>query len=84
MGGERLHDVLRAKQAFEWSENFQMVPLWVNRDRISKSFENQVLATPNYAEKRPLLVVFHDPPEAIGVSDPVTSKLEPYNIVVVS
>ena len=84
MGGERLHDVLRAKQAFEWSENFSMVPLWVNRDRISKSFENQVLATPNYAEKRPLLVVFHDPPEAIGVSDPVTSKLEPHNIVVVS
>jgi histone deacetylase 6 len=38
----------------------------------------------NYAEKRPLLVIFHDPPETIGASDPVTNKLEPHNIVVVS
>lgn len=29
-------------------------------------------------------MIFHDPPEAIGASDPVTSKLEPHNIVVVS
>lgn len=84
MGGERLHDVLRNRQASEWSESFGMVPLWVNCDRISKSFENQVLATPNYIGKRPLLVIFHDPPETFGVSDPVSGKLEPHNVVVVS
>lgn len=84
MGGERLHDVLRAKQAYEWADKFGMVPLYVNRDRISKSFENQVLATPSYTESHPLLVIFHDPPETIGQSDPVNGKLAPHNIVVVS
>ena len=38
----------------------------------------------NYSEARPLLVVFHDPPEARGLPNARTSKLELHNIWVVS
>ena len=43
-GGERLHDLLRKVQAYEWMDAYKMVPLWINHERFSKSFENQVLA----------------------------------------
>lgn len=38
----------------------------------------------NYHEKRPLLIVFHDPPDAEGYPDPRTSKLELHNTFLVS
>lgn len=37
----------------------------------------------NYNEARPLLVIFHDPPDARGVPSIYTSKLELHNIWVV-
>ena len=45
MGGERLHDLLRRVQFYEYFEKYKMFTLWIMRDKISKSFENQVLAT---------------------------------------
>jgi histone deacetylase 6 len=45
MGGERLSDVLRNKQASDYWSKFRMSPLYILREKISKSFENQVLAT---------------------------------------
>lgn len=45
MGGERLHDVLRDRQKLKWYQEFNMSPLSVMRERLSKSFENQILAT---------------------------------------
>ncbi|KXL49010.1 hypothetical protein M433DRAFT_62748 [Acidomyces richmondensis BFW] len=77
--GERMHDVVRKWQAATLWEDYQMAPLFVHKDALSKSFENQVLATPNYSEARPLLVILHDPPEMLASPDPRTGKLELHN-----
>ncbi|CEJ59885.1 Putative Histone deacetylase HdaA [Penicillium brasilianum] len=79
MGGDRLHDVLRGYQAKILYESFKLTPLYIYRTKISRSFENQVLASANYHERVPLIVIFHDPPELMGYPDPVTSKLEAHN-----
>lgn len=59
--GLRVEDALRAYQKQQMCDEFDMIELSVFRDRISKSFKHQVLATINYAEKVPLIVFFHDP-----------------------
>jgi histone deacetylase 6 len=43
--GERMHDVVRRWQATTLWDDHQMSPLFVHRESLSKSFENQVLAT---------------------------------------
>lgn len=43
--GERMHDVVRKWQATTLWEQFGMSPLFVYNKHLSKSFENQVLAT---------------------------------------
>ncbi|GLI79815.1 histone deacetylase hda1 [Penicillium ochrochloron] len=78
-GADRLHDVIRAYQAQQLYENFKLTALFIYRTKISKSFENQVLASANYHERVPLIVIFHDPPELMGYPDPVTSRLEAHN-----
>ena len=40
--------------------------------------------SPNYSDARPLLVIFHDPPEVKGVPDPRTNRLELHNTWLVS
>ncbi|KAE8134720.1 hypothetical protein BDV38DRAFT_285494 [Aspergillus pseudotamarii] len=76
---DRLHDVIRAYQSKRLYENYKLTSLYIYRTAISKSFENQVLATPNYYQRNPLLVIFHDPPEIMGLPHPVTNKLEAHN-----
>ncbi|MCJ1307172.1 Histone deacetylase hda1 [Agyrium rufum] len=78
-GAERMHDVIRTYQSKILYDSHKMIPLFILQERLSKSFENQVLATSNYAEARPLLVIFHDPPEMIGIPDPVTNRLDLHN-----
>lgn len=43
--GERMHDVVRRWQATTMWDEHEMSPLFVHREKLSKSFENQVLAT---------------------------------------
>ncbi|KAJ5177286.1 Histone deacetylase clr3 [Penicillium canariense] len=76
---DRLHDVLREYQARQLYDSFKLTPLYIYRTKISKSFENQVLASANYHERVPLVVIFHDPPELMGHPDPVTNRLEAHN-----
>jgi histone deacetylase 6 len=45
MQGERMHDVIRRVQAERLWDEHQMSPLHVYRESLSKSFENQVMAT---------------------------------------
>ncbi|GAB1210101.1 hypothetical protein APSETT445_008891 [Aspergillus pseudonomiae] len=52
---DRLHDVIRAYQSKRLYENYKLTSLYIYRTAISKSFENQVLATPNYYQRNPLL-----------------------------
>ena len=75
-GAERLHDIIRYYQAAQMLESHKMIPLYVLREQISRSFEKQILATPNYTQKVPLVVFLHDPPEILGAPDPLTKKLE--------
>ena len=77
--GERMHDIIREWQSKALFEAHQMIPLFIARNKISKSFEDQVLATSNYSEARPLLLIFHDPPELTGTPDPRTQRLELHN-----
>ena len=39
---------------------------------------------PNYSDARPLLVIFHDPPDVMHVPDPQTNKIELHNTWLVS
>lgn len=43
--GQRLHDIVRRWQASVLWDEFEMSPLFIYREQLSKSFENQVLAT---------------------------------------
>ncbi|MCJ1462316.1 Histone deacetylase hda1 [Pseudocyphellaria aurata] len=63
LGAERMHDIIRCYQSAQMFENHKMTNLWIFRDRICKSFEKQVLATP----------------ELIGAPDPFTKKFEMSN-----
>lgn len=42
---ERMHDLVRNYQAKQLWDSHKMTPLWILRKALSKSFENQVLAT---------------------------------------
>ncbi|KAJ5795323.1 Histone deacetylase class II [Penicillium paradoxum] len=77
---DRLHDILRVYQSNQLYESCKLTPLHIYRTAISKSFEKQVLASPNYHEAVPLIVIFHDPPEIVGQAHPVTNKLEAHNV----
>ena len=78
-GAERLHDAVRHYQASRLAETHNMVRLTIFHDELSKSFDNEVMATPNYDQRKPLIVFFHDPPEMMEVPDPMTRKLELHN-----
>lgn len=60
-GTSRLHDVIRNYQRQMLSERFAMIPLFIQREALFKSFENQVLVSPGISEKKKVLLVIHDP-----------------------
>lgn len=60
-GTSRLHDVIRTCQRQNLTEKFNMIPLFIQREALFKSFENQVLVTPGISQKRRILVIIHDP-----------------------
>ncbi|KAL2004581.1 hypothetical protein VTN00DRAFT_3317 [Thermoascus crustaceus] len=76
---DRVHDIIRAYQSKHLYDNYKLTSLYIYRNSISKSFENQVLASANYDQPVPLIVIFHDPPEIMGIPHPLTNKLEPHN-----
>ncbi|GAB7365407.1 hypothetical protein MBLNU230_g6485t1 [Neophaeotheca triangularis] len=76
---QRMDSVVRTWQATTLFEEYEMIPLFIQRESLSKTFENQVLATQDYDQARPLLVILHDPPEALASPDPRTGKIELHN-----
>ncbi|KAL6720241.1 Histone deacetylase hda1 [Lecanora helva] len=78
-GACRMHDVIRYYQANQLKEAHNMTNLVIYRDKLSKVFDGQVMATPNFEGFAPLLVVIHDPPEMMGTPDPVSKRLELHN-----
>ncbi|KAG6004847.1 hypothetical protein E4U21_000685 [Claviceps maximensis] len=79
----RLHDVIRNAQRQVLQEKHNMIPLYVQREHLYKSFENQVLITPLLHSAKRLLVILHDPPTLLAQSDAIDSMLEPHNAWVV-
>lgn len=57
----RLHDVIRGYQRQALSEKYSMIPLFIQREVLYKSFENQVLVTPGLQAKRKIMFIIHDP-----------------------
>ncbi|KAI9763002.1 MAG: Histone deacetylase hda1 [Chaenotheca gracillima] len=77
--GKRMHDVIRSYQSSELFRNHSMISLAIVFPKLSKSFKNQVLATPNYSSTKVILLVVHDPPEMTGLSDPRTNDVDVHN-----
>ena len=60
-GSSRLHDVVRTAQRQQLSMGHEMIPLYIQRETLFRSFENQVLVTKDIQSARRLLVIVHDP-----------------------
>ncbi|MCJ1402325.1 Histone deacetylase hda1 [Xylographa trunciseda] len=78
IGVETVH-VIRAYQSKVLHDSHKMINIWIFREKVSRSFEYQVLATKNYSTAVPLLVIFHDPPEVTGVPNAITNQLDLHN-----
>ncbi|KAI1388429.1 putative histone deacetylase A [Hypoxylon trugodes] len=75
----RLHDVIRGYQRQILSEKYAMIPLFIQREFLYKSFENQVLVTPGLQAKRRIMCIIHDPPELKVMPDTIDNKVDPHN-----
>ncbi|EME47335.1 histone deacetylase hda1-like protein [Dothistroma septosporum NZE10] len=77
--GIRMHNIVREWQAEIMFTEHRMFPLSIQRQELAREYENQVLATSNYLEPRPLLLILHDPPEVLASPDPRTGRVELHN-----
>ncbi|OAP64896.1 hypothetical protein AYL99_00868 [Fonsecaea erecta] len=73
-GGERLHDIIRQYQAAHLYDQYKFTQLHIYRNTVSKSFDQQVLATPNYERKKALLIIFHDSPDLLGGNNGLSTQ----------
>ncbi|KAF2084740.1 hypothetical protein K490DRAFT_48424 [Saccharata proteae CBS 121410] len=78
---QREHDEKRRSQSKELWDKYRMTELCIVNKRVSPSFEQQVLATPTFDQDRPLLLIFHDPPEVYTFPDPNTNVVDLHNII---
>jgi len=56
-----------------------MIPLFVQRDVIFKSFDNQILVTRELHTAKRILLIIHDPPEVVAQPDPLDNSLDAHN-----
>ncbi|TGZ77787.1 hypothetical protein EX30DRAFT_310914 [Ascodesmis nigricans] len=68
-------DVIRSYQSSQLSKKHRMFPLAILRDELSPSFENEVIATPEYYEKDTIVLLVHDPPLVTAQPDPHTNRI---------
>jgi histone deacetylase 6 len=67
-----LHDIIRQWQATQLYDSHKLTQLYIFRAKVSKSFDQQVLATQQWDSKKTLLVIFHDPPDLLlGPQNPI-------------
>jgi histone deacetylase 6 len=60
-GTDRISDLIRTAEKSILGEKYNMIPLYVQRSKLSRSFDNQVLATPELHKARKILLIIHDP-----------------------
>ncbi|KAI1300767.1 histone deacetylase [Xylaria venustula] len=78
-GASRLHDVIRGYQRQVLSEKHGMIPLFIQREALFKSFDNQVLVSPDIQSKQKILFIIHDPPELVAMPDTIDNTVDPHN-----
>lgn len=83
-GGERLHDIIRRYQAQHLFDDYKLTELFIIREKISPSFQQQVLGSLAYDQKKHLIVFFHDPPDLLSDHDPLIAQQKPHNTWMVS
>lgn len=59
--GKRLNDVLRTHQMINFQEKYDMFPLYIQREALFRTYENQVLVSRDIESARNVLIVLHDP-----------------------
>lgn len=59
----RLHDIVRSYQTQTLQRLYKMVELPLLEDRVSESFRNQAICTPEFHSAQTLLFIIHDAPE---------------------
>ncbi|KAK3387244.1 hypothetical protein B0H63DRAFT_431113 [Podospora didyma] len=79
LGSSRLHDVIRTAQRQVLGEKYGFIPMYIQRETLFKSYENQVLVTRGIQSARKIVVIVHDPPELLAQPDPLTNVIEPHN-----
>ncbi|PHH65416.1 hypothetical protein CDD81_2520 [Ophiocordyceps australis] len=79
----RLHDFIRNAQRQILQEKHNMIPLYVQREILNKSFENQILVTPQLQSAKRILIILHDPPQLLAQPDVVDTSVEAHNAWVV-
>lgn len=77
----RLHDIIRQYQARALFDTHGMIPLLVVRPSqlVSPTFEDQILATPNYDKADTLIVIVHDSADLLGVPEPGKDTVQTHN-----
>ncbi|CEI62974.1 Histone deacetylase clr3 [Fusarium venenatum] len=83
LNSSRLHDVIRNAQRQVLQTKHNMVPLYIQRENLYKSYENQVLVTPGLCDAKKILIIIHDPPQLLAQPDVIDSTLDPHNAWVV-
>ncbi|KUI67574.1 Histone deacetylase clr3 [Cytospora mali] len=81
--GKSLGQVLRGYQRQNFLQNHGMCPLYIQREALFRTYENQVLVTQDIDMARHVLVILHDPPELLAQPDPLDNTIEPSNAWVV-
>lgn len=59
--GKRLNDVLRTNQMVQFSDKYDMHPLYIQREALFRTYENQVLVSRDIDNSKVIVVVLHDP-----------------------
>jgi len=75
----RLNEVVRGYQRKILTEKNNMIGLHVQREKLSRSFEDQVLVTKGLGHAKKILLIIHDPPEIIASIVPNEATLELHN-----
>ncbi|KAK2624188.1 hypothetical protein QTJ16_006138 [Diplocarpon rosae] len=82
IGTSRLSEIIRTAQKSDLAEQHDMIPLYVQRTKLSRSFENQVLVTPELNKAKKILLIIHDPPEIHAQPDPHDNTVDAHNTFV--
>ncbi|KAI0106978.1 histone deacetylase [Nemania sp. FL0031] len=78
-GVSRLHDAVRGYQRQVLTEKHNMVSLYIQREALFKSYENQVLITPGIQSMRKVLFIIHDAPALLAMPDLIDNTIDGFN-----